>query len=296
MSILQILSNYIILPRTHFFVIIAMSVIICFQLSPLLLVDAYQGGSRPQYIYDKANVINNDYRTLLDNYLRQLDDYTSAEIIVYTIPSFVGHGIKSGGQEIQDRDTLANYIFNEASLDGITGIGKKGKDNGVLLLLSLSPDSSGGSMRIEVGKGLEGNITDGIAGEILDTYLVPAKNEYIKSQNITAIDRGILDTVVALGNYIGYSNSNPSYQLSKDIQRQEPDNYYFGIIIFIILFVIFAMFALRRTRRGGNYWRRSGYWGGGWYGGSSWSGGSGSSGGGSFSGGGGRSGGGGAGR
>ncbi len=34
---------------------------------------------------------------------------------------------KKNGQEINDRDTLANYLFNEVPLDGITGIGKKEK-------------------------------------------------------------------------------------------------------------------------------------------------------------------------
>jgi hypothetical protein len=37
----------------------------------------------------------------------------------------VGHGITKDGQEIQDRDMLANYIFNEVSLDGVKGIGMK---------------------------------------------------------------------------------------------------------------------------------------------------------------------------
>lgn len=59
--------------------------------------------------------------------------------MIYAIPSFVGHGKKKGNVEIQDRDVLANYIFNEVTLDGIKGIGKAGKDNGLLILLSLEP-------------------------------------------------------------------------------------------------------------------------------------------------------------
>lgn len=256
-------------------------------------VEASLGGSRPQYIYDRAEILNEKYRIMMDNYLRQLDDSTAAEIVVYTIPSFVGHGIKKNGQEIQDRDTLANYIFNEVPLDGITGIGKKGKDNGILVLLSLSSDASGGSMRVEVGRGLEGNITDGIAGEILDTYLVPAKERYVETKNITAINQGLLDTVVSLGKYIGYTSSDSQYNLTKELQQQD-GNDYFGILFFIMIFLfVFLLGFLRRGRRG-RIGRR--YWGGGWYGssGGRWSGGGGNFGG--FSGGGGRSGGGGAGR
>ena len=223
---------------------------------------------------------------MLDDYLRQLDDSTSAEIIVYTIPGFIGHGIMKDGQEIQDRDTLSNYIFNELNLDGIKGIGKGGKDNGILLLFSSKPDTSGGSMRIEVGRGLEGNITDGIAGEILDTYLVPAKDLYAKNGNITLLDQGLLDTVVSLGQYIGYSNDDPNYELTKELQQQSQVDY-FGIIIIVIIILSVLLLSLRR---GGRNWRRWGSYGGaGWYGGSSgsgWSGRSGSGSGGGFSGGG----------
>ncbi|WP_425319400.1 TPM domain-containing protein [Candidatus Nitrosocosmicus oleophilus] len=45
-------------------------------------------GSRTHYVYDRAGVINEQYENLLDNYLRQLDDSTTVEIIVYTIPGF----------------------------------------------------------------------------------------------------------------------------------------------------------------------------------------------------------------
>ena len=160
-------------------------------------ISSSQHGSRPGYIYDRANIISTEYESLIDNYVRDVDDNTTAEIVVYTIPSFIGHGIKNkDGQEIQDRDALANYIFNEVSLDGIKGIGKKGKDNGVLVLLSLKRDAGGGSMRIEVGRGLEGTITDGTAGEILINkhtvdiiiiYSIPLFNTqfYLTNMNLT---------------------------------------------------------------------------------------------------------------
>ena len=150
-------------------------------------------------------------------------------------------------------------------------------------------------MRIEVGRGLEGNITDGIAGEILDTYLVPAKDVYTKNGNITLLDQGLLDTVVSLGQYIGYSNDDPNYKLTREIQQQSQVDY-FGIIIIVIIFLAVLLLSFRR---GGRTWRRWGSYGGaGWYGGSSgsgWSTGSGGFGGGG-GGGGGRSSGGGAGR
>jgi uncharacterized protein len=94
------------------------------------------GGSRPSYIYNSANILSHEYTLLIDRYLRDLDKSTSIEIIIYTIPSFIGHNIKKDGHEIQERDLLAYYIFNEVPLDDIKGIGNKDKNNGILVLYS----------------------------------------------------------------------------------------------------------------------------------------------------------------
>jgi uncharacterized protein len=242
-----------------------------------------QVGSRPAYIYDRADLISSGYELLIDRYLRELDDATTAEIVIYTIPSFVGHGIKKDGQEIQDRDMLANFIFNEVSLDGIIGIGKKGKDNGLLVLLSIGRDAGGGSMRIEVGRGLEGNITDGTAGQILDSYLVPARQEYEDTGDETVFDEAFLNTAVALGARTGYVSDNPDYPNVDDSFDGSPsdidrllDYASPGLIFAIIGFVIIVSILSRRGRRRGYY---SGY-GGGWGGGGGGGGGGGSGGGG----------------
>lgn len=239
-----------------------------------------QRGSRPAYAYDRADVISSEYESEIDSYLRGLDDSTTNEIVIYTIPSFVGHGITKDGVEIQDRDMLANYIYNELTLDGIKGIGKKGKDNGILILMSLERDVGGGSIRIEIGRGLEGTITDGTAGEILDRYLVPAREQY-ESTGVADYDEAFLYTVVALGLKMGYEASDSNTQLPPE-ESAGPDYTTYVFVALIVVSIVVAM-ARRRGRRYGGYY---GGWGGGYRGG----------GGGGFGGGGGGSGGGGAGR
>ena len=254
----------------------------------ILLVPAYlhmADAARPAYVYDHGDVISSYYESLLDSYLRQVDDATSTEIIVWTTPSFYGHGIKKDGVEIHERDMLANYIFNEVSLDGIKGIGKTGKDNGILVLLSREKDSLGGSMRIEVGRGLEGEITDGTAGEILDAYLVPARNSFLQTQDTGVFDNAFMNTVSVLAQKAGYEdgNSAPTYYVTdseSDFEELIP------FIPFIIIFVIFFILARKKKGRRGF---SGGYIGGGFGGGGGGSGGG-------FGGGGGGSGGGGAGR
>jgi len=268
--------------RNLFFSLILLFILTISLVIPVSAQQLVQG-SRQTYIYDKADILSTEYETLLDNYLRKVDDSTSAEIIIYTIPSFFGHGIKKNDQEINDRDTLANYIFNEVSLDGIKGIGKKGKDNGVLILLSLERDSSNGSMRIEVGRGLEGNITDGTAGVILDSYLVPARERYNETGDVTVFDQAFLDTIISLSEKIGFVNEDPVYKKSEPNQYQndEMDPVVILILIFIIGFFVLSFITRGRGGFGG------GYYGGG-FGGGSGGGGSGGGGGGSGGGGAGR--------
>jgi len=259
--------------------------------------EAAPKGSRPSYIYDTAGVISPDYRRLIDLYLRGLDDATTNEIVIYTVPSFVGHGIKKDGIEIQDRNALANYIYNELPLDGKKGIGKAGKDNGVLVLMSLQRDSGGGSLRIEVGRGLEGEITDGTAGEILDRYLVPARQEYESTGSTDAFGRAFYNTVISLAAQTGYqadgtnapidNNNNNNSKPASGVDNTDIVTFAVFIAIFVGIVALNAKYG--RRRRGGGYFLGGGYGGG--YGGG-WGGG----GGGGFGGGGGRSGGGGAGR
>src|SRR3989339_80878 len=71
-------------------------------------------------------------------------------------------------------------------------IGEKGKDNGVLLLLSMTERR----IEIEVGYGLEGALPDALCGRILDTYAVP-------NFKTGKIGRGMVETAKAIGQIAG---------------------------------------------------------------------------------------------
>jgi uncharacterized protein len=243
--------------------------------------------ARPAYVYDNGDIISDHYESLLDSYLRQVDDATSVEIIIWTTPSFYGHGIQKDGVEIHERDMLANYIFNEVPLDGIKGIGKAGKDNGILVLLSKEKDPLGGSMRIEVGRGLEGEITDGTAGEILDAYLVPAKNSFLQTQDPIVFDHAFMNTVAVLAQKAGYQDADSNITSEYFPDNSESD--FEDLMIFLPFIIIFAILFILAQKKKGRRGFSGGYIGGGFGGGGGGSGGG-------FGGGGGGSGGGGAGR
>ena len=103
---------------------------------------------QPQgYVSDFAGVIDAPTRATLEQYCTRVEALTGAQIAVITINTLAGEPLED----------VANAIFNK------WGIGKKGKDEGLLLLL-VTQDRR---MRMEVGYGLEPVIPDGFAGSVL---------------------------------------------------------------------------------------------------------------------------------
>lgn len=148
----------------------------------------------------RAQIIDDSWVDSIESICIDVDVDTTAEIVICVFPSLYGHGIKdSSGNEINDIVQLGVHLFNDEPLETYdgeqTGIGKAGKDNGVLLLVAIRERE----YRFEVGYGLEGDITDIETGLIAEQYLVPAFQEGDYGQ-------GIYDTVVALGEQIPFSN------------------------------------------------------------------------------------------
>lgn len=121
----------------------------------------YQG-----YVNDYAGLLSQPAKDQLEARLTQLEKDTTAEVAVVTIVSLEG-------------DTIEDYAVR---LFEKWGIGKKGKDNGVLFLVSLTDHQ----MRIEVGYGLEPVITDGRAGRIRDNDVIPRFKQDDYEGGITA--------------------------------------------------------------------------------------------------------------
>jgi len=103
---------------------------------------------KPQgYVSDFAGVIDAQSKAELENYCTRLEQQTGAEMALVTISSL-------SREPIED---VANTIFRA------WGIGKKGKDEGILLLLAVGDRRD----RLEVGYGLEPILPDGFDGEVL---------------------------------------------------------------------------------------------------------------------------------
>ena len=105
------------------------------------------------YVQDYAGVISVPVQGYLQDLGRQLDQKTTAQLVVVTVKSLNGAPLEDYSLKL-----LRDW-----------GIGNKEKNNGVLILVSTGDRKS----RIEVGYGLEGKLTDSYTGKIQDQYMVP---------------------------------------------------------------------------------------------------------------------------
>ena len=128
------------------------------------------------FVNDLAGVMDPQTKSQLENYLSSFNRQTGVEVAIATLPSL-------DGRTVED---VAVQLFKE------WGVGKKGKDNGILFLVAPAERK----MRIEVGYGLEGAINDATAGRILDGEVLPRFRAGEMAGGIAAGAVAIVSTIV----------------------------------------------------------------------------------------------------
>ena len=170
------------------------------------------------YVNDFASVIDENTKLKMGRLAEIIKKTTGAEIAVVTVKSIAPYA------------TIEDFSINLASK---WGIGEKGKDNGILIVLAMKERR----IRIEVGYGLEGFITDGLAGEIIDKSILP----YFRSGNYS---KGLLKGEEAVAGIIAkeykvdLSKYNLNVRESKKYTRQ--GGFPIGLLSFIILLFLFG--------------------------------------------------------
>ena len=113
---------------------------------------------QPQgYVSDFANVVDAASKARIETYAAEVEKSTGAQMALVTIPSLEGEPIED----------VANTIFRA------WGVGQKGKNEGILLLLAVGNRRS----RLEVGYGLEPILPDGMDGDILRQMRPALRNQ-----------------------------------------------------------------------------------------------------------------------
>lgn len=235
-----------------------------------LLLLAYRGAVAAEPVFpalsgrvvDEAGLLSAAERDRLINQLAAHERATGQQVVVVTLRSLQGYPIEDFG-----------YRLGRA-----WGIGEKGKNTGALLIVA--PNER--AVRIEVGYGLEGLLTDALSRSIIERDILPAFRQ-------GQFARGIMDGTAAMLVALGGTAAAPS-RGAGPVPVANDD---FAPLVFIAIILLFFILRFHFFRGGGVWiipgggsWRAgsgSGFSGGGFSGGG-FSGGGGSFGGGGASG------------
>jgi uncharacterized protein len=164
-------------------------------------------------VVDQAGIISAGDRSALEMKLKGLEDQSGIQLVVATVPSLQG----------ADIETFANELFRHWRL------GEAAKNNGVLLLIAPNEHR----VRIEVGYGLEGTLTDALSNVIITSAVIPRfkANDYAGG-----IQRGV-DGIISV-----LRSDASEWQTKANVRADDPSSLFdelapillFGVFIFII--------------------------------------------------------------
>jgi uncharacterized protein len=174
------------------------------------------------YVNDFANILTEDARSRLEARLSALEKDTTAEVTFVSVETI-------GDSSLEE---YAAGLFQD------WGIGKKGKDNGVLFLVTLKE----GDLRIEVGYGLESIITDGRAGRILDQDVLP----YLEKGDF---DQAFESGLISIERYIRDESQPASIIEDNPVQNTLANfNLPLPFLVFLGVITIYILGFMARTR------------------------------------------------
>lgn len=207
-----------------------------------------------QPVNDFANVIDATSEAEMDRRIRALQAASGDVVVVATVPTFKPYG---------DINEYAVKMFE----NGGRGIGERGKDNGVLVVVAVEDRA----IKMEVGYDLEQFVTDGFAGEIIRTVIVPQFRTGNYGEGLLAGTTRIINRIAE-----GRGVTLQGVPQARRATRESGPFPFVPALVMIILVILFS-------RGGGGPRGRRRFWGGGPW--SGWNSGVGPFGGGGFGGG-----------
>jgi len=207
---------------------------VVFALLSLGLGDSARGQEFPSprgYVNDFAGVVEAESQARMDALIRQVRSKMGVEIAVVTVPSLGDRPIEDYSIELARR----------------WGIGRKGEDTGLLILVA--PNER--KWRIEVGYGLEGELPDGLVGEV-GRRMVPYFREGKYGEGL---EFGLRTIVATLAQKRGVTIEGVDASLAYSPERRPVRTAGIGLVL--LLLILFALaFVLAATT--GTGWRKRG--------------------------------------
>jgi len=198
-------------------------------LSIALALSCFSGGQIPErpvpprLVNDFAGILSDAETNALENKLVQFDRETSTQIVIVTIDDLQGYD-------------PGDYAFR---LGEAWGVGQRGKDNGIVILVKPKKGEERGRIFIATGYGLEGVLPDAVVnGDIIDTEIIP---RFMQNDYYGGLEQGINVIMdIARGEYTAdYYREN----MASGSEGSLP-----GIVIIIIIIVIFQLLRGRSRR------------------------------------------------
>ncbi len=169
-------------------------------------------------VNDQAKLLTIQEQQQLEDFLAGYERETSNQLAVLIIPSLDGESLEDYSMRVAEKWKL----------------GVKGKDNGLLLLIALNDKK----IRIEVGYGLEGPVTDVFTGEVIREIIAPAfrQGDYYQ---------GIYDALFAVAKKVGGEFTPDKYSapvygvdhanVTSNINEGNLEGVFFSLLMFGIL-------------------------------------------------------------
>jgi len=168
--------------------------------------------SPPRLVNDFAGFLSTEEASRIEQKLLDFNNVTSTQIYIITVTDLDGYDPADYSTRIAEK----------------WGIGQKGKDNGILILVKPKTAESKGEVFISVGYGLEGVVPDAVANRIIDLEVIPHFRENSAFNGLNAAT----DALMAL--------TRGEFTADQYLQQNEtpPGAAFGGIILFIIIMAI----------------------------------------------------------
>lgn len=171
-------------------------------------------------VVDQANILPAGTRDALEQELAALEDKSGIQFVVATVNSLQG----------QEIEPYATDLYRH------WGLGEKTRNNGVLLLVAPKEKK----IRIEVGYGLEGTLTDALSKVVIVNAIAP---RFKTGDFAGGVTRGVDDVITIL------TTDSSEWTKKPQVRMDDPESAFEAILPFLIFALV--VFVLWNDSRGG---------------------------------------------
>jgi uncharacterized protein len=179
-------------------------------------------------VTDAAGILPADLRARLDAKLAALEKSTTIQLVVATVPDLQGYEIDEYGYQ----------------LGRAWGIGQKGSNNGALLIIA--PNER--KVRIDVGYGLEGVLTDALTSQIIRRNIIPSFKAGDMAGGVSAGTDALVQLLQLPADQRQQAALNAAAAERQGSARHRGSG--FGAAVWIIIIALWLIFSVFRQRRG----------------------------------------------